>query len=216
MEITKFLDEYLGNRSQDSRTTYESALRRFERFLSLLDIGPEDAEPCHIKQFVDWLRCQPNRKTKAAGVCDGSIQTILCAVRSYYRWLQFYCQEQRNPAEAYRFRKGQDPREVEPVPADLANAMCSGSASRRDIAIVQLFRKSGIRLMELIRLNKDSITLVQETDPSGTPMMYGTARVYGKGRKTRTVLIDQSAVDAVADYLSNSSRAHRERCSNAL
>jgi len=62
--------------------------------------------------------------------------------------------------------------------------------SVRDRAIVELFYSSGLRLSELLSLNRDSIDFSE-----------ALVRVTGKGSKTREVPVGRHAVDAIKRYL---------------
>lgn len=60
----------------------------------------------------------------------------------------------------------------------------------RDCAIFELFYASGIRLSELVGLNTEDADFARKT-----------MRVVGKGRKERVVFLNQTACDAITEYL---------------
>ncbi|MDP0489855.1 MAG: tyrosine recombinase XerC [Verrucomicrobiota bacterium JB023] len=64
--------------------------------------------------------------------------------------------------------------------------------ARRDLAILELFYSSGLRLSELCQFRFENY---DEED--------GILRVTGKGNKTRLVPIGRKAIDAINDYLRN-------------
>jgi integrase/recombinase XerD len=68
----------------------------------------------------------------------------------------------------------------------------ASSLGRRDLAILELFYSSGLRLSELCTLRLETIDLEE-----------GFIRVTGKGNKTRVVRVGHKAIDAINSYLSN-------------
>jgi integrase/recombinase XerC len=64
--------------------------------------------------------------------------------------------------------------------------------SRRDRAIIELFYATGIRLSELVGLDREDVDISE-----------GTARVMGKGRKERIVCFGPPAKNALVAYLTD-------------
>ncbi len=60
----------------------------------------------------------------------------------------------------------------------------------RDVAILELFYSSGLRLEELVSLDMQSLDLYSET-----------LRVVGKGRKERMLPIGRKAIEAIQEYI---------------
>lgn len=72
----------------------------------------------------------------------------------------------------------------------------------RDRAILEVLYSGGIRLSELVGMNL-----------SDTDLLGGTARVLGKGKKMRIVLLGRKAIEALEKYLSKRGelfRMHRK------
>lgn len=197
MEIEAFLTDYLGGKSAWTRKAYRGYLQRYEQFLDDIGVAVHAAERRLIEQFAAWVKQLPNFKTKREGMSDTTVKSHLCAVRSYYGWRQEYDRELRNPASEFRYRRTEAPRKVDPVAPAIANAACRKWLVKRDVAIFRLFRGSGVRLDELIQLNKESIGA--DIDDAGVPLC-ADATVIGKGRKTRVVLIDEVALQAILEY----------------
>ncbi len=68
----------------------------------------------------------------------------------------------------------------------------SGATALRDKAMIEFFYSSGVRLSELVGLNRGDIDFVQ-----------GLAKVRGKGRKERIIPVGDKALAAVREYLNN-------------
>jgi integrase/recombinase XerC len=118
----------------------------------------------------------------------------LSAVRSFYRFLHREQRVETNPARALR-----SPRPERRLPGwmtgeeigrlfDAAETRASDGGSRalRDLAILELFYATGMRLSELNGLDMGDLDLVADQ-----------VRVRGKGRKERLVPLGRSAVLAL-------------------
>jgi integrase/recombinase XerC len=129
----------------------------------------------------------------AGGLGPRSVQRRLSAVRTFFEYLlrEGFCTG--NPAHEVRA-----PRARKRLPATLdADQMGRLLAFRvhddlsvRDKAIMELFYSSGLRLAELVGLDLADVDLADRT-----------ARVLGKGGKTRIVPIGRHAVQALRAWL---------------
>jgi integrase/recombinase XerC len=126
-----------------------------------------------------------------------TIARKLSAVRSFYRFLHREEVVEANPARAVR-----SPRLDRRLPGWMTRGevdrMFTGAENRasegghralRDLAIVELFYSTGIRLSELHGLDLADLDLVADQ-----------AKVRGKGRKERIVPLGRSAVTALRRY----------------
>ncbi len=126
------------------------------------------------------------------GLGARSVQRLLCAIRSFYRWLLKEGKVKNNPAQSVRA-----PKQVRKLPetldADSVTRLLSfptdTTLAIRDKAIMELFYSSGLRLAELA-----SLTWAQ-LDLAG-----GMLTVTGKGRKTRMVPFGGMAARALAEW----------------
>lgn len=76
------------------------------------------------------------------------------------------------------------------LPEDNISRMIAAADNPRDTLIVLALRNSGIRVSELLNIQ------VQDID-----FKEGVIRVFGKGGKTRLVLIDSKTLQAITNYL---------------
>ena len=130
------------------------------------------------------------------GLAPGSIQRMLSAGRTFFRFLL-----QQNMVESNPFEAVSAPRSAKQLPATLSvdeigallDKEGGGDApdARRDTAILELLYSSGLRLSELSRLDHDTIDLDQ-----------GEVRVLGKGNRERIVPIGRKARQALDAWLS--------------
>jgi integrase/recombinase XerC len=131
------------------------------------------------------------------GNAKSSIARKLSAVRSFYRFLHVEERVDANPAKAVRTPKkdrtlpGFLTREqMDAIFADAeVRAGDGGFHGMRNLAIVELFYSTGMRLSELQGLNLDHVDIVSER-----------VKVMGKGRKERIVPVGRLAVRALRHY----------------
>lgn len=201
MNIEAFLSEYLVNRSEETKKAYRSDLVFFQTFLREIKLPVARVRPRHVNLYTEWLKRARNARTKQPGLSDSTIQRRIAAVSSFYSWLQYHRPSLANPTTFFKYRRLNEEREINALPASIVQQMCQAARCPRDIALVELLRRSGLRLSECVQLNKDSIKVFRERQPGGAVILYGAVYVMGKGHKQRRVLIHESALEAIADYL---------------
>ena len=136
------------------------------------------------------------------GLSKRSAARALSAVRSLYRYLQENHGVANNVARAARMPKLDKrlptymDREQTQALFDWAEARAAGDefGATRDLAMLELFYSTGIRLSELSGMNLADLDLLSDQ-----------AKVRGKGRKERIVPVGSRAVAALRRYLT-----HRE------
>jgi integrase/recombinase XerC len=199
LDISTFILEYLVSHSPETEKAYRSDLLKFQEFLAQEEIEVKAVRPIHIREYIKWLSYRRNRRTKRRGLSEDTVRRHIAAVRAYYEWLRFSDQRLLDPTSFFRFRRGEEPRKVHGIPGPVLDTMCDPHLARKEeIAIIKLFRRSGIRLSELIGANRNSLEVVQATAQAPR---HARLRVRGKGRKTRTVLISDDALEAIKEYL---------------
>ncbi len=127
------------------------------------------------------------------GLSSSSIARMLCAARTFFRYLMREKQSQINPFDGVAA-----PKSVRKLPQILTAEQAiklveipgDDTLAIRDRAILELFYTSGIRLQELIGLNLTDVNLQE-----------GIMRVLGKGSKTRIVPIGSHAIQALKNWL---------------
>ena len=127
------------------------------------------------------------------GNATRSVQRALSCIRSFFSYLDRNGIVLGNPATVVRAPKSR--RKLPALldtdqAAQLLNFAPTDTLGRRDIAMLELFYGSGVRLAELVALN------VQDLD-----LQDGFVRVTGKGRKVRQVPLGSYCIRALQDYL---------------
>ncbi len=132
------------------------------------------------------------------GLSRRSAARALSAVRSFYRYLKIHHGVTVNLVRAARMPKLEKRlpthfrREETDALFEQAEALAATDdfVALRDLAILELFYSSGIRLSELRGLNLRELDLLSDQ-----------AKVRGKGRKERIVPVGSRAVQALRRYL---------------
>jgi len=182
-----FLEYLRSERALSPRTqsAYRRDLERFCEELARLDIAdPGQVSEHEVRRFMARLHRQ--------GLGPRSIQRMLSAVRSFYRWLMREGRADHNPAAPVRA-----PRAGRKLPGTLdADAIArlldiqdQSPLAIRDKAIMELFYSSGLRLAELATLRWDQVDTAA-----------GLVTVTGKGNKTRIVPLGSYAAAALAAW----------------
>ena len=171
--------------SPRTRTAYQRDLALFYEELSRLEIeDPGRVNEHHIRGLVARLHRQ--------GLGPRSLQRLLSAIRSYYRWLMKEGLAEHNPAAPVKAPKA--PKKL-PATLDadsvtqLLDIKDETPLAIRDKAIMELFYSSGLRLAELAGLRWDQI------DPAS-----GLITVTGKGNKTRVIPLGSYAAAALTKW----------------
>lgn len=189
-DISAFLDHLRIERRLSPRTleAYRHDLLSLDQHRAARDLpGWGRLDTQHLRHFIASQHQQ--------GLSPRSLQRLLSAIRSFYRFLQREGRAQQNPALDLRA-----PKAARPLPrtldADLATQLLDSPGEddwlgRRDQAMLELFYSSGLRLSELAGLDVSDLDLNQ-----------GEVRVTGKGNKTRVLPVGRQARRALQDWLS--------------
>jgi integrase/recombinase XerC len=194
-EVEEFL-RYLADERQHSPNTVKAYRRDLEAFTTFCDR--------HYGGDWDWARVDRLGlrgflgELQRRGLAKRSAARALSAVRSLYRYLQGHHGLEQNPVRAARIPKLDkrlpvhlDRPQVEAVFARAeAMAVSDDFEALRDLAMLELFYSSGLRLSELQGLNLASLDLLSDQ-----------VKVLGKGRKERIVPVGSRAVKALRRYL---------------
>ena len=179
---------YLKNeRGLSARTlvAYQRDLDLLLQYLEAEEIDqPTEVTQHHIRAFI----AQRHRQ----GLGGKSLQRLLSAVRSLFRWMLREGLAEHNPATPVRAPKS--PRHL-PATLDadsigqLLEIPCDTPLAIRDKAIMELFYSSGLRLSELAGLRWEQLDLAS-----------GMVTVTGKGNRTRMVPVGRMASEALLEW----------------
>ncbi|MFQ6047646.1 MAG: tyrosine recombinase XerC [Gemmatimonadales bacterium] len=195
-EVEEFI-LYLAKERNDSPNTVRAYARDVDLFQAFCDDyygAPErwsweTVDRLAIRAFMGELGRRGMRKR--------SVARAVSALRTFYRFLNLRHGMPVNPARSVRLPKADrrlpavlDRAQVE-VMFEYAEAFAGqgGFAAARDLALLELFYATGMRLSEVAGLNLADVDVVSEQ-----------VRVRGKGRKERIVPLGGHAARALRRY----------------
>lgn len=196
--IEDFL-EHLEIEAGRSRRTIENYRLYLDRFLMIVQeiLNKDDVRPGEItKDVLRKYRLRLNRLGSEQGDDDLKVITQsyhLIALRGFLKYLVRRDIKSLDPSLVDLpkvTRKQVTFLHFDEVEEMLEQIDLSTESGLRDRAIIELLYSGGLRVSELVGLNRDSINLERRE-----------FMVRGKGSKDRPIFISQSAADRVQDYL---------------
>lgn len=202
MDISDLIKDFLehleieGGRSKKTVTNYQLYLERFyeitQEILNKDEVRPEEI----TREVLRKYRLKLNRYGSDNGEDD--LKTItqayhLIALRGFMKYLARREIKSLDPSLIelpHVVRKQVTFLHYDEVEDMLEEIDLSNESGLRDRAIIELLYSGGLRVSELVGLNRDSINLERRE-----------FMVRGKGSKDRPIFISQSAADRVQDYL---------------
>lgn len=196
--IEDFL-EHLEVESGRSKKTVENYRLYLERFLELSQeiLNKDDIKAADLsRELLRKYRLKLNRYGSQNGSED--LKTVtqayhLIALRGFLKYLARREIRSLDPSLVdlpHIVRKQVTFLHYDEVEDMLEQIDLSTESGLRDRAIIELLYSGGLRVSELVGLNRDSINLERRE-----------FMVRGKGSKDRPIFISQSAADRVQDYL---------------
>ncbi len=186
--LSAFLD-HLSNERRVSPLT----VKHYRRDLETLGAW------CVEQGVADWERLDTQHvrafvaARHRAGLSGRSIQRLLSAIRSFFRFLMREGEANYDPAAGISApkspRKLPDAMDVDQT-ARLLDAHDDDPVAIRDRAMFELMYSSGLRLAELVSLDLNDLDLRE-----------GSVRVTGKGAKTRVLPVGRQALEALEEWL---------------
>jgi integrase/recombinase XerC len=192
--LSEFAD-YLAKERNDSPHTVQAYERDVAGFMAFCDDyygGRWDWAAVDRLAIRGFLGALAQR-----GLGRASIARALSALRTFYRFLAATRGVEVNPARAARTpRRARtlpvylDRKEMDELFANAERRAAEGGfRALRDLAMLELFYATGMRLSELAGLNESDVDLVGDQ-----------VRVRGKGRKERLLPVGAHAVRALRRY----------------
>ncbi len=194
-EVSEFLD-FLSKERQDSPNTVAAYRRDLTAFRNFCDsyFGAtswdwSSVDRLAIRSFMGELGRQ--------GLGKRSIARSISALRAFYRFLNARHEAGDNPAANVRLPKLEKrlPTVLDRAQVDLmfefaeSLAADGGFKPTRDLAIVEVFYSTGMRLSELAALDLPHLDLVADL-----------VKIRGKGKKERMVPVGSYAAKALRRY----------------
>jgi len=197
MYVTDMINDFLESLEVEAgRSRYTT--RNYELYLErLIEFGGEELKPVDIdeewlRKYRLWLNRYQTPQKKGLSVATQTYHLI--ALRGFLKYLAKRHIKSLDPA-LVELPRNHRPQvtflHVDEIEAILNQIPIDTETGLRDRAILELLFSTGLRISELIALNRDSVNLDRKE-----------FMVRGKGQKDRPVFVSDSAALAVADYLS--------------
>lgn len=195
----------------------EAASDQFLRYLAT-ERGLSDAYQLSVRQSLDALAVHLRRNRlelrdvgtqeladllssrRRDGLKSSSLRIMTVHLKVFFRWLMRTGRLEMDPAEPLL-----SPRPERRLPGTLSQEQVKvmlesipkdSVLGRRDLAILELFYSTGLRLNELRQFKLEMLDLED-----------GFIRIRGKGGKVRLVRVGGKARDALRDYLANARKS---------
>lgn len=197
MYVTDMINDFLESLEVEAgRSRYTT--RNYELYLErLIEFGGEELKPVDIdeewlRKYRLWLNRYQTPQKKGLSVATQTYHLI--ALRGFLKYLAKRHIKSLDPA-LVELPRNHRPQvtflHVDEIEAILNQIPIDTETGLRDRAILELLFSTGLRISELIALNRDSVNLDRKE-----------FMVRGKGQKDRPVFVSDSAALAVTDYLS--------------
>ena len=186
--LTQFLNycESIKNASKHTLRAYELDLIKYLNFLEKID--PLKVERRDLRRYLDFLH-KKNYKRR-------TVLRHIAALRSFYKFLMRQDIIHHNPMDDIDNLKLDKPipkaLTVDEVNHFLELPDVSTHLGLRDRALLELLYSSGLRISELIALDRSDIDFKQRT-----------MRLKGKGKKERLVPMTKTASNWLTQYLND-------------
>lgn len=197
--MSELLEDYIehleveGGRSDKTAENYRLYLNRFVEFTSDIPVNKITTEI--IRKYRLWLNRYKNDNEESLALITQSYHLI--ALRGFLNYLSARDIPSLSPEKIILpkiSRKQVTFLHYDEVERLLSQIPLDSEAGLRDRAIIELLFSSGLRVSELVNLNRDHINTRRRE-----------FMVRGKGQKDRPVFIGESAATRVTDYLSTRS-----------
>lgn len=181
------------DRSANTVRSYRSAIQHFLAWYLLEEQQPltlEDLTPITLIGYRNHLQHQQTKATS-------TVNTRVAALRAWCAWLNEQGYIPTNPAIRLKTVGRQVPHAPKGLTDRQINALLREAQrtrhAQRDYALVQMMLQTGMRVGECAALNIEDIVFGER---SGSVIIRG-----GKGNKARTVPLNGSARQALAEYM---------------
>lgn len=190
--LQHYIDAFAGH-LRDERRLADNTVQSYRRDLNLLEVFCQQLGITQWQQLANHQLRQFIADAHRTGISGRTLQRRLSASRTFFNYLARENQVKQNPAlsitapkTAQKLPKLLDTDQV----ARLLNVQSSKWHTVRDLAILELFYSSGLRLSELTN-----------TDLIDIDWNDATIRVLGKGNKERMLPVGSHALKAIQIWL---------------
>ena len=193
--------QYLETHRRYSDHTLDAYRRDLEKLAE--NIGPLTLDAVTSEHVRRWLA-----RMHGSGYEPRSLARTLAAWRGFFRWWAPQVKMPSNPAQDIKAPKAKRPL-PKALSVDQTQALLDApvihaqdtALAKRDRAMLELFYSSGLRLSELVQLDVHYVNEAGYASMGWVDLDAADVHVTGKGNKSRTVPVGQTAVTAIQRWL---------------
>jgi integrase/recombinase XerD len=191
--LAPYLDHLKFERSL-SANTVKAYERDLKAFLVWLDGKAQLTFTLQRRDITSYLST-----LKSKGYNSSSLARLVASLKGWFLWLHSWGFITSNPLDAY-----QTPSKQKRLPKTLSiqevEQLISACQTKKEKAILELMYGAGLRVSELVGLNKRSVNLKE-----------GSIKCFGKGSKERIVPLGKAAIQALQEFLAQEEETAREK-----
>ena len=181
-----YLDRFLSAKrlegcSERTISYYESTIRKLLEAIDepVCDLGTEQ-----IRSYLSDYQ-------KRGNVSRTTVDNVRRIISSFYSWLEDEDHIIKSPVR--RIKRVKSPQTIKETYSDeVIEILRDSSGSLRDLALIDLLRSTGMRVGELVTLDKDAVDVINRE-----------CVVHGKGDKDRVVYFDAKTKVHLENYLAS-------------
>ncbi len=174
------------NRSPSTLRAYRSDLKQLIAYVhatNLVIVEPRQVERIDLVEFLAYLADQQVSGTSRA--------RKIAAIREFFRFLVENGSIEKSPAATLKISKKEQKNRVYLEQAEYNQMLVLAGANLRDLAILQVFLQTGVRVSELCQLQLDDIQL------DARKLVVRA----GKGMIGREIELEKKVIAALKNYL---------------
>ncbi len=191
------IEKGLSNKTQENYTRFLNKFFNWLKDNNLTNLKPSQLSPAHIWKYRVFLSRHIDSRTKKA-LKKSTQNYYLIALRSL---LEYFSEKNITSLSPTKVKLAKDKSEAEvkflnldQVEKLLLSPNIKAKIGLRDRAILETLFSTGLRVTELVNLNKEQLKIKNTTKDL-------EVTVVGKGEKPRTVYFSQRAVNWLKKYL---------------
>ncbi len=206
MDHSRFLNHLRDGQgcTSDTLKSYGSDLKKLAAYMN--DQGIDDILQVTFKvatEYVVFMRTQPNPRSGKQGLSDATVARRLASATSYFDY-ERDCRDSDlgNPFQRVSSKfKWKKKEEAKPVDDYVLDLLLASIEDKRDQVLFRVMVASGLRVHEVAKLNRDTITCETTLNRQGKEIEFGLGTVIGKGGKKRRFIVDLDTALLCAEYL---------------
>lgn len=191
--LAEWLEAPLDELAPKTCQRYRSAVQGFLGWFAQVERRPltlTDLHPIALVGYRSWLQQKASSST---------VNTHLCALRTWCAWLAEKGYLETNPSARLKLVRRQEPLAPSALTPAQVNALLRQAQHTRyparNLAVMQILLQTGLRIGECASLTWQDITFGER---KGSVLVRA-----GKGNKSRQVPLNDSARQALADYVAS-------------